>query len=145
MAWGARIWTAHRIVRYPPGSAVEPRILGRVDVTYPGFGTIVVDGISYDHDIVIQGGRVSRRDKGPSRSLASGGHTPLSAAEAIPWSRSRLVVGSGFSGRLPILPDVHSIATERGVELVVLPTSEACALLRTLEPDKVNAILHVTC
>jgi hypothetical protein len=31
------------------------------------------------------------------------------------------------------------------VELVTMPTAEACELLRTMEPDAVFAVLHVTC
>lgn len=39
-----------------------------MDVTYPGFGTIEVDGQRYDHDIVVEHGTVRARDKSPSRS-----------------------------------------------------------------------------
>lgn len=117
-----------------------------MDVSYPGFGTIVVDGRRYDHDVVIEGGKVRARDKGPSRSLKGRfGHTPLSAGEAIPWSGRRLVVGTGHSGRLPVMDDVRAAATDRGVELVELPTAGACELLGDLEPADVHAVLHVTC
>jgi hypothetical protein len=118
-----------------------------MDVEYPGFGTIVVAGTRYDHDVVIDRGVVRRRDKGPSRPLKArgGGHTPLSAAEDIPWSTPRLVIGTGYSERLPILPEVADEAASRGVELVVLPTAEAVALLRSVDAAEVNALLHVTC
>jgi hypothetical protein len=43
------------------------------------------------------------------------------------------------------MSEVHDEAKRRGVELVVMPTAEACALLRGLDPTDVNAILHVTC
>lgn len=117
-----------------------------MDVEYPGFGRIVVDGIVYDHDVVLEGGRVTARSKRPSKALKGEyGHTPLSEAEAIPWSRPRLIVGSGYSGSLPIAPGVFEQAGERHVTLEVMPTADACALLRTLDSDDVNAILHVTC
>lgn len=45
------------------------------------FGSIVVDGISYDYDLVIDRGKVSKRKKKPSKAFkAEYGHTPLSAA-----------------------------------------------------------------
>lgn len=116
-----------------------------MDIDYPGFGTIVVDGTRFDHDVVIESGRVRARDKGPSKAVKRGGHTPLSAAEDIPWSNPRLVIGSGYSGSLPILPDVKEAATAHQVGLEIMPTADACALLRTLDAADANAILHVTC
>lgn len=117
-----------------------------VDVDYPGFGTIVIDGNTFDSDVVVEDGRVRPRKKGPSRSYRDRyGHTPLSADEDIPWSASRLVIGTGASGRLPIMPEVSEEAKLRGVELIAVPTSEACRLLGTMGKNEANAILHVTC
>lgn len=117
-----------------------------MDFEYPAFGQIVVDGETYGHDLVIEAGRVSKRDKGPSKSLkGQHGHTPLSINEAIPWSRPRLIVGSGYSGRLPVLPEIEDEAARRGVDLVVIPTADAVGLLNQTDEADVNAILHVTC
>jgi hypothetical protein len=117
-----------------------------MDVDYPSFGVIVIEGERFDHDVVVEGGEVRRRRKGPSKPYrARYGHTPLSAGEAIPWSSPRLVVGTGASGRLPIMEEVEQEATERGIELVAVPTSEACELLAPLDRAEVYAILHVTC
>jgi len=117
-----------------------------VDVDYPGFGVIVIRGKRFEHDVVVEAGRVRRRKKGPSkRHRDRFGHTPLSPDEEIPWSAPRLVVGTGAGGRLPLMPEVWEEATARGVELIALPTSEACPLLRSLGEDDVNAVLHVTC
>ncbi len=117
-----------------------------MDVEYPGFGAIVIDGRHFDHDVVVMAGRVRRRKKGPSKPYRSRyGHTPLSPDEEIPWSPPQLMVGTGASGRLPIMPEVWDEARVRGVELVALPTSEACEALRSMEKSQVHAILHVTC
>ena len=117
-----------------------------MDIEYPGFGTIVVDGTSYDHDVMVEDGTVRPRVKGPSKAYRSQfGHTPLSAGEDIPWSKPLLVVGTGFSGSLPIMPEVREQARRGAVELVTLPTADACAMLRALSPSEANAVLHVTC
>jgi hypothetical protein len=117
-----------------------------MDVEYPGFGRIIVDGVEYDHDVVVEGGRVEKRDKGPSKSLKrTYGHTPLSERENVPWSHPRLIIGSGYSGSLPITAGVQEMARAKGVTLEIMPTSEACARLRDLESSECNAILHVTC
>lgn len=109
------------------------------------FGSIEIDGVTYEHDVVIEAGRVHKRKKGPSKALRSRyGHTPLSAAEDIPWRCRRLVVGCGAEGALPVLDDVAEEAARRGVELVVLPTARAIEELRAEAADT-NAILHVTC
>jgi hypothetical protein len=110
------------------------------------FGEIEIDGVTYEHDVVVDHGRIRKRKKGPSKALRAGfGHTPLSAAEDLPWDCRRLVVGSGADGALPVLPEVVDEAARRGVELVVVPTGEAIELLREADPAGTNAILHVTC
>ena len=58
------------------------------------FGSIQIDGLVYDHDIVIDRGAIRKRKKQPSKKRRDAyGHTPLSAAEEIPWRCRRLVVG----------------------------------------------------
>jgi hypothetical protein len=109
------------------------------------FGSIEVDGATYEHDVVIDRGSVRKRKKGPSKPLRSRyGHTPLSLHEDIPWDCRRLVIGSGAAGALPIADELPEEARRRGVELVVLPTEEAIEELERA-PAGTNAILHVTC
>jgi len=116
-----------------------------VELRHFSFGTIEVDGTTYDHDLVIDGGRVRKRSKGPSKKLRERyGHTPLSIGEDIPWDCDTLVVGTGASGSLPVTEDVVREAERRGVRLVMVPTAEA--LERLEHPKKrTNAILHLTC
>ncbi len=110
------------------------------------FGEVQIEGERYARDVVIDGGRVSRRRKGPSKAQREQyGHTPLSLAEDIPWGGRRLVVGTGAEGRLPIGPDVYAEAERRGVEVHALLTADACRLLADLETEDVYAVLHVTC
>lgn len=109
------------------------------------FGSIEVDGTTYEHDLVIDHGEVRKRKKGPSKPLQSAyGHTPLSLDEDIPWNCRRLVIGSGAAGSLPVVGGFDEEASRRGVELIVLPTVEAIRELERAAADT-NAILHVTC
>jgi hypothetical protein len=108
------------------------------------FGSIRIDGVTYTHDIVIDGGQVRKRKKKPSKKFRDAfGHTPLSIEEDIPWKCRRLVIGTG-TGRLPVMDEVKREAKRRHIKLLMLPTAEAIAEL-TERPGKVNAILHVTC
>lgn len=119
-----------------------------MDAHLVSFGVIEIDGRRIDRDVVVEHGRVGRRDKKASKPLRGRyGHTPLSLLEPIPWDCRRLVVGTGADGALPIDDAVYAEAARRGVELLALPTEEACALLSAADADlaTTNAILHVTC
>jgi hypothetical protein len=116
-----------------------------MDAKLISFGEIEIDEQRFTHDVVVEGGQVRKRRKGPSKvHRARYGHTPLSAKEAIPWSSDRLVIGTGASGQLPVMAEVYAEAERRGVEILAMPTREACELLRDGEPSTA-AILHVTC
>jgi hypothetical protein len=120
-----------------------------MDARLVGFGLVEIDGQQYDFDVVIEGGQVGKRRKKASKPLRDRyGHTPLSLLEPIPWDCRRLVVGTGAAGALPIEDKVFEEAQRRKVELVALPTDEACELLSAAgaaELARTNAILHVTC
>src|SRR5918996_1453220 len=85
------------------------------------FGSIRIDGVTYEHDVLIDRGQVRKRKKKPSKKFREAfGHTPLSAEEKIPWKCRRLVIGTGRGG-LPIIDELRE------------------------NPEETNAILHVTC
>ena len=109
------------------------------------FGSIRVDGVTFDHDLIIDRGQIRKRKKKASRTFRGQyGHTPLSAGEDIPWRCRRLVIGTGAAGALPVMEQVHDEARRRSVELIVLPTERAIAVLTGATKDT-NAILHLTC
>jgi hypothetical protein len=108
------------------------------------FGLIRIDGVSYEHDVVIDRGKVRKRKKKASKRFRDlFGHTPLSVAEEIPWKCRRLVIGTG-TGALPVMEEVKREARRRKIDLLVLPTEQAIDVLKK-EPAETNAVLHVTC
>ena len=109
------------------------------------FGSIRIDGITYEHDVVIDRGEIRKRKKKPSKKFRDEfGHTPLSIEEEIPWKCRRLVIGTGAHGSLPVMKDIKLEAERRKIKLLILPTAQAIDVL-TQDPDNTNAILHVTC
>jgi len=117
-----------------------------MDVQLLGFGSIEVEGRAYEHDIVIDGGAVRERSKKPSKPYrAKFGHTPLSIDEDLPWGGPRLIIGTGAHGNLPIMPEVVAEAARRNIDLVAVPTDQACRLIAGLKRRQVSAVLHVTC
>jgi hypothetical protein len=108
------------------------------------FGSIRINGTTYEHDVVIDRGSIRKRKKKPSKKFRETfGHTPLSVEEEIPWKCRRLVIGTG-TGALPVMDEVKREANRREVELTILPTAEAIAALAK-NAEETNAILHVTC
>ena len=108
-------------------------------------GSVRVDGVPYDHDLIIDRGKIRKRNKAASKKFRGQyGHTPLSVAEDIPWRCRRLVIGTGAAGALPVMPQVEDEARRRKVDLVVLPTAMAICVLTGAAADT-NAILHLTC
>jgi hypothetical protein len=108
------------------------------------FGSIRIDGVTYENDVVIDREHVRKRKKKASKKFRDAyGHTPLSIEEDIPWKCRRLVIGTG-TGALPVMDEVKDEAKRRRIKLIILPTDEAIAELKK-HPDHANAILHVTC
>jgi hypothetical protein len=109
------------------------------------FGSLQIDGSTYEHDVVIDHGEIRKRKKKPSKKFrVQFGHTPVSVEENIPWKCCQLVIGNGAYGRLPVMEEVRREAERRKIKLLVLPTIEAIELLNQ-NPKDTNAILHVTC
>jgi hypothetical protein len=109
------------------------------------FGSIAINGVTYEHDVVIDCSKIRKRKKKPSKKFSEQfGHTPVSVEEKVPWKCRCLVVGTGRDGSLPVMDEVKREARSRKIELVILPTDEAIKILAK-RPEETNAILHVTC
>ena len=109
------------------------------------FGSIRIDGVTREHDVVIDRGEIRKRKKKPSKRFREEfGHTPLSVEEEIPWKCRRLLIGTGAYGKLPVMDEVKLEAERRKIELLIFPTAQAIEALKQ-DPEDTNAILHVTC
>ena len=109
------------------------------------FGSLRIDGRTFEHDVVIDRGEIRDRKKKPSKKFRDDfGPTPLSIAEDIPWKCRQLVIGTGAYGRLPVMKEVQREAKRHKVKLLILPTIKAIGILQE-DPADTNAIIHVTC
>ena len=101
------------------------------------FGVIRIDGVTYEHDVVIYRAEVRKRKKKPSKKFrAEFGHTPISVEEKIPWRCRRLIIGTG-TGALSVMDDVKREAKRRKIKPAIEELKKEAAAT--------NAILHVTC
>ena len=108
------------------------------------FGSILIDGTTDGHGVVIDRGYIHNWNEKPSKKFRDTfGLTPLSIEEDIPWKCQRLVIGTG-TGALPVMDEVKREAHRRKIKLDILPTAVAIKALQEAA-DNTNAILHITC
>lgn len=106
------------------------------------FGHVVVDGVDYQSDVIIL----------PDRVLPNWwrveGHFLIyeDLQQAVAEPPQVLVVGIGRYGRMSVPEPVKQKLRDEGIELIVLPTHEACKTYNQLREEKrVVAALHLTC
>jgi len=106
------------------------------------FGVIVVSGKEYTSDVIIFPDRVRGnwwRKTGHQLCLDD-------IAEVITESPGVLVVGTGESGLMKVLPEVKESVDAQGIKLIVEATGKACPTYNQLcRSQKVIAALHLTC
>jgi len=109
------------------------------------FGSIEIAGVTYEHDVIIDRGKIRKRKKKPSKKFRKQfGHTPVSVEEEIPWRCQSLVIGTGNHGSLPVMDEVKLEARRRKIKLLIVLTKDAIETLAK-KGQHTNAILHVTC
>jgi len=107
----------------------------RVDCALCGY--IIIDGTRYDHDVVVSGGRVSKRQgnssvtRGEMQILMSG-------------NPDAIVIGTGHGSICGIEPAGAVDAQVAGIEIITKPTSSAIEEFNKLSRRRnVAAIFHV--
>lgn len=107
------------------------------------FGSVTIDGIKYESDLVIDKGIIYKRKKGESKKYRNiFGHTPLSPEEKIPWECKRLIIGTGHDTALPIMEEIYNIARRKKVVFITMSTPDA---VKHINDADTNFILHLTC
>ncbi len=107
------------------------------------FSKIVIDGVTYNSDVIILGDSVQ------SNWWRRQGHS-LSAEDlktVIAAKPSVLVVGCGASGLMKVPDQTRQVLQEHDIQLQALDTSEAIQRFNELSQAGVNvaAALHLTC
>jgi hypothetical protein len=111
-------------------------------ITSYRFGRIEIDGQVYTKDVIILPDRVIgdwwRRE----------GHAlrPTDLESVLDAAPLTLIVGQGAFGRMQVTDETRKLLVERGIELLALPTKEACKRYGELKERRdVAAALHLTC
>ncbi|MCL5773656.1 MAG: MTH938/NDUFAF3 family protein [Firmicutes bacterium] len=106
------------------------------------FGKIVIDGKTYQNDLIIFSDHLNaswRRKESHKLCLAD-------IFEIIKEGPEVIVIGTGESGLMRVLTEVKENLKDKGIELVVAPTEQACKAYNDMSKSKKTiAALHITC
>lgn len=106
------------------------------------FGQIVINGRKYTSDVIIFPDRVQGdwwRDESHELTLKD-------ITGILDENPAILLVGTGASGLMRVLPEVERGTEAANIQLIVQPTGEACEIYNQLSPNqRVIAALHLTC
>jgi len=106
------------------------------------FGRIVIDGKSYNQDVILLPDRVIERwRRKQGHNLLPDDLGPVLEAEP-----DLLIVGQGAFGRMKVPEETRQTIEAAGIELIVCPSAEACKTYNKTREQQVTAIaLHLTC
>src|SRR5258708_2894504 len=112
------------------------------------FGTITIDGKTYEHDVIIRlSGEVARRKKKLSKKHYGNSHV-LSKDEAkfvFEKGCEELILGSGQVGNVHLSPEAAAYFTKKGCKVLLQPTPEAIYSFNSSHAKKKIGLFHVTC
>jgi len=106
------------------------------------FGLVVISGKKYTSDVIIFPDRV--RDNWWRRT----GHQLClkDIAGVMTENPEVLIVGTGASGLMKVLPEVERNVKTQGIKLIVEATAQACHTYNHIcHSQRVVAALHLTC
>ena len=111
------------------------------------FGSITIDGKTYDHDVLIRlDGTIAKRKKKLSKKLYGTSHVVSEDEAKFVFEKGSelLVLGSGQEGNVRLSPEAETYLTKKGCKVVIEPTPEALRVFNNARGKKVG-LFHVTC
>jgi hypothetical protein len=111
------------------------------------FGTITIDGKTYDHDVIIRlSGEIVKRKKKLSKKHYGTSHV-LSKDEAkfvFETGCEQLILGSGQLGNVRLSPEAATYFAKKGCKVLLQPTPQAIRVFNRSHANKIG-LFHVTC
>jgi hypothetical protein len=111
------------------------------------FGSITVDGVHYDHDIIITlEGKIKNRKKKLSKAVYGTSHTiSLDEAEYVyQKGADGIIIGSGQYGVAELSQEASGFLKRKQCKVHLLPTPDALREWNRAE-GKWIALFHITC
>jgi len=117
------------------------------EIERTSFGSITIDGTTYDHDVIIRlSGEVKKRKKKLSKAIFGSSHTvSLEEAKHICEDDARrIIIGTGQYGVLKLSKEAAAYYEKKGCSCELFPTPKAIRAWNEAE-GQVIAMFHVTC
>jgi hypothetical protein len=111
------------------------------------FGSIQIEGITYNHDVIIRlDGAVKKRKKKLSKAIYGTSHkVSLDEAQYVyEKGAERLIIGCGQYGALHLSNEAELFFQEKGIKVEISLTPEAIQLWNNTK-GKAIGLFHVTC
>ena len=111
------------------------------------FGSITVDGVTYEHDIVITAeGKVEKRKKKLSEALYGTSHIiSLDEARSVYENGvKRLIIGTGQYDNVRLSEEAEAYIEQKGCKVLMEATPKAIKRFNEEEKKKIG-LFHVTC
>jgi len=111
------------------------------------FGSITINGETYDHDVVIRlNGEIKKRKKKLSKVVYGTSHkVSIQEAEYIfQEDADRIIIGTGQYGALNLSDEATKFFNEIGCKVDLIPTPDAINKWNKTE-GKLVGMFHITC
>jgi len=111
------------------------------------FGSVTVEGETYDHDIIITlEGKVNKRKKSLSKVVYGTSHKiSLDEIKYVYQDMSEgIVIGSGQHGIAELSDEARKYLLSRGCQIVLKPTPEAIREWNSIDGMWIG-LFHITC
>lgn len=112
------------------------------------FGSVTIDGKTYDHDVLIRmSGKVRKRKKKLSKKYYGISHTiSLEEAEFVYKKGCKeLILGTGQNGNVRLSPEAAGFFAAKRCEVFAEPTPQAIKTFNRSESKRKIGLFHVTC
>jgi len=112
------------------------------------FGSITIDGETYEHDVLIRlSGKVRKRKKKLSKKYYGTSHTISQEEAKFVYEKGcrELILGTGQNGNVRLSPEAAEFFAKKRCEVIAEPTPEAIKSFNRSEVRKKIGLFHVTC
>jgi hypothetical protein len=111
------------------------------------FGTITIDGKTYEHDAVIRlSGEVIKRKKKLSKKYYGTSHVMSKDEAKFVFEKGceQFIVGSGQMANVHLSPEAEAYFAKKGCKVLLQPTPDAIHVFNNSNAKKIG-LFHVTC
>ena len=111
------------------------------------FGSIVIDGRSYDRDVFLHADGSVEKRKGGFWKFGSHSIKKTEIEKLLQSKPEVLVIGTGTQGKVGLTADADALIKQSKLEVLIVPSRDAMEKFNqiTAQGKRVAALIHITC